>query len=48
MNIASLLILLLILVAVWYAMHTLRRNGGHSCRGCCDAHCCAKKQCNLK
>lgn len=39
MNLASIIILLLVVAAVWYALRTLHKNGGHTCSEC-------RKSCN--
>lgn len=34
MNIPTLIILLLIFCAAWFALRTLKKNDGHPCSGC--------------
>ena len=48
MNLATVITIILVGLGVWYAIHTLRKTGGHpcsSCRGGDDCpYCKAKKK----
>lgn len=40
MNIPTIVFLILIGIAIGYAIHTLHKSGCNSCTGCRDAHQC--------